>query len=229
MSRLAFVQLTKSYAHRGQLTEAVRTIDLVVHDRQFVTIIGPNGCGKSTLLKIAAGVIHNYDGSLHSRGRISYLPQQLSLLPWKSVLQNLMLPLAIHNQPKADTAARKLLKDFGLGDYAQSYPHQLSGGMQQKLALLRAVINKPDILLLDEPFSALDAITRTKSQFWLSELLATSKATVLMVTHDIREAILLSDKIIVMSGQPGQIAAEIKVPSKTHWPKLQSRLEKLLI
>ncbi len=239
MSRLAFSGVSKSYARDGQTFEAVRAIDLTLTDQEFVTIIGPNGCGKSTLLKIAAGIIETYDGRLEHRGRISYVPQNLSLLPWKTVLSNLMLPLAIHNQPKALHAATKLLKQFGLDDYAQAYPHQLSGGMQQKLTMLRAVISKPDILLLDEPFSSLDAITRAKTQLWLSELLASAKATVLMVTHDIREAVLLSDRVVVISGQPGMIVADITVPlqrPRTHAQlssaqclKLQNRLEKLLI
>lgn len=238
MNRLVLTDISKTFKAERSV-EVLNKANLALHPGEFVSLIGPNGCGKSTLLKIAAGITKQTEGLVESDGKISYLPQQLSLLPWKTVRQNLSLPLAIKGQKISEKRLGALLKKFGLSDFTDVYPSGLSGGMQQKLALLRAIIHKPEILLLDEPFSALDAITRSRMQLWLIKLLNENKLSVVMVTHDIREAILLSDRILVMSPRPGSIIKEIKIPFprprttsvllRPEAKKLYTRLEDLLV
>lgn len=207
---------------KGQQTLAtLSSIDLTVDVGEFVTVIGPSGCGKSTLFNIIAGVdqptsgVVAIDGDANSEraGKTGYMPQQPLLLPWRTVEENVMLGLDVRRIPRrqAQEEAHELLKRFGLADFAQNYPATLSGGMRQRVALLRTVLFNSTFLLLDEPFGALDALTRLALQMWLLDLWQTFSASVLFITHDVREAILLSDRIYVLSARPARVLRVVQV------------------
>lgn len=205
--------ICKRYKNGPNELEVLISINFSIKKGEFVCIIGPNGSGKSTLLKIIAGISKPTSGRLKLDARISYLPQQPSLLPWRSTLQNLLLPDDLQKGSDKNTGlrAKKLMEEFDLAAFAGFYPHALSGGMQQKAALLRTVLQKPDLILLDEPFSALDAITRLELQKWLLNLWQKSRPGVICVTHDIREAIFLADTIYVLSERPGAVKKKVAV------------------
>jgi ABC-type nitrate/sulfonate/bicarbonate transport system ATPase subunit len=200
---------------------AVEDIDLVVRGGEFVSLIGPSGCGKSTLFNIVAGLddptggqVMIGGGDLADRlGATSYMPQHDALLPWRRVLDNVVLPLELQGVPRrqARLRARPLLERFGLGEFGSAWPWQLSGGMRQRAAFLRTVMSGRSLMLLDEPFGALDGITRADLQVWLSEVWSEYKTTVLLVTHDITEAVFLSDRVFVMTPRPGRIACVLDV------------------
>ncbi|HYK87021.1 MAG TPA: ABC transporter ATP-binding protein [Ktedonobacteraceae bacterium] len=204
-----------------QTLATLSSIDLTVDVGEFVTVIGPSGCGKSTLFNIIAGVdqptsgVVAIDGDVHSEraGKSGYMPQQPLLLPWRTVEENVMLGLDVRRVPRkqAQEEAHELLKRFGLADFAQNYPATLSGGMRQRVALLRTVLFNSTFLLLDEPFGALDALTRLSLQMWLLDLWQTISASVLFITHDVREAILLSDRIYVLSARPARVLRVVQV------------------
>jgi NitT/TauT family transport system ATP-binding protein len=208
-----------------QMLATLSSIDLTVNVGEFVTVIGPSGCGKSTLFNIIAGVdqptsgVVAIDGDAYSEraGKSGYMPQQPLLLPWRTVEENVMLGLDVRRVPRkqAQEEAHELLKRFGLADFAQNYPTTLSGGMRQRVALLRTVLFNSTFLLLDEPFGALDALTRLSLQMWLLDLWQTFSASVLFITHDVREAILLSDRIYVLSARPAHVmrVVEVDLPS----------------
>lgn len=195
-------------------TPALRPVDLVLRDGEFVSIVGPSGCGKSTLFNIIAGLIPATTGRIFldsidisgKTGLVGYMLQKDLLLPWKSVLENITLGLELHGVPR-DTArarARALLQRYGLAEFERHYPHALSGGMRQRVALMRTLLFARDVLLLDEPFGALDAQTRFLMQQWLLDVWHENRRTVLFITHDVDEAIFLSDRVIVMSARPGE-------------------------
>ncbi|HZL08230.1 MAG TPA: ABC transporter ATP-binding protein [Candidatus Dormibacteraeota bacterium] len=220
--------MAKTY-HR---VEALSSINLTFNKQEVTVIIGPNGSGKSTLLKLLAGIEQPSSGKVIGLGQTAYLPQQLSLLPWRTVRQNLQLPGDISGlaPAKSQTKITKLLKDFDLLEFESLYPHQLSGGMQQKLSLLRTVLTNRPMMLLDEPFAALDAITRLEMQRWLLELKRRTGCGIICVTHDIREAVFLADTIYVLSPRPGTIKQKFKVPSKpADQAKLETQLYNLLV
>ena len=214
---LTIQHLTKSFDELSILED----ISLTVKKKEFVSLIGPSGCGKSTLFHILAGVEKQTAGDFlleskmikDSRGRFGYMPQEASLLPWKTVLDNVMLGLRIKGtSPHAGKEkAFELLERFNLEEFANSYPYTLSGGMQQRVALLRTVLFHPSFLLLDEPFGSLDALTRQDAQLWLMDVCKTFDSSVLFITHDIQEAILLSDRIYVLSNRPAKVIAEVTV------------------
>ena len=213
--------VSKTYRDGRKSLETLASIDLVVNAGEFVTVIGPSGCGKSTLFNIVAGVdqptsgVVAIDGDTTGAraGKSGYMPQQPLLLPWRSVEENVMLGLDVRRVPhkKAQFEARELLKRFGLAEFAQNYPATLSGGMRQRVALLRTVLFNSAFLLLDEPFGALDALTRLSLQMWLLELWQTFHSSVLFITHDVREAILLSDRIYVLSSRPARVLRVVEV------------------
>jgi ABC-type nitrate/sulfonate/bicarbonate transport system ATPase subunit len=186
-----------------------------------VTVIGPSGSGKSTLFNIVAGIEEptsgiiaiNGDADAKRAGKAGYMPQQPLLLPWRSVEENVMLGLDVRHVPrkKAQQEASELLKRFGLAEFAQHYPATLSGGMRQRVALLRTILFNQSFLLLDEPFGALDALTRLSLQMWLLDLWQTFHSSVLFITHDVREAILLSDRIYVLSARPALVLRVVEV------------------
>ncbi len=216
--------VTKIYRDGRQTLDTLASIDLTVNAGEFVTVIGPSGCGKSTLFNIVAGVDQPTGGTVAidgdaqgaRAGKAGYMPQLPLLLPWRTVAENVMLGLDVRRMPrkKAEVQAHKLLKRFGLADFTHHYPATLSGGMRQRVALLRTVLFNSSFLLLDEPFGALDALTRLSLQMWLLDLWQTFHSSVLFITHDVREAILLSDRIYVLSSRPAKVVriTEVELP-----------------
>ena len=213
--------ISKVYARNS--VRALDGIDLQVHDGEFVSIIGPSGCGKSTLLQIAAGLIPATDGELRLQGTpivgprddIGMMFQQATLLPWRTALQNVLLPIEIrfgakHARTRTDTA-HALLRLVGVDDFAAAYPGELSGGMAQRVAVCRMLITEPAVLLLDEPFGALDELTRDRMNEELQRICMERNATAMMVTHSIPEAVFLADRVVIMSARPGRIAEVVEV------------------
>lgn len=220
----------------------LKNINLKVKEQEFLTILGPSGCGKSTLLHIFAGLNQPSSGRAYCQGdkitgpahnRVMMM-QQAALFPWLNIEKNVAFGLKTRNIKKKErlNLARSELERVGLGDVFQAYPHQLSGGMQQRAALARSLVLKPDILLMDEPFSALDEQTRFKLQQDLVELWQEIGMTVIFVTHSIREALLTSQRIIVMSSNPGQFKTEYKLnnpyPRRVGQPEIVKLEEKIL-
>lgn len=193
-------------------------IHMHLDEGEFVSIVGPSGCGKSTLFHHISGIMTPEKGSVLIRGedhtgragRVSYMYQKDLLMPWKKVVDNVALPLRLKGLSKKEARERalELFELFGLEGFEKSYPYQLSGGMRQRASLLRTYLYSSDILLLDEPFGGLDAITRARLQDWLLELLARLDVAVLFITHDIEEALYLSDRIYVLSDRPAEIRKE---------------------
>lgn len=200
---------------KGIPVQALKDISLQIETGQFVTVLGPSGCGKSTLLKIVAGLIPPTTGKLEifgdpivePRQDIGIVFQSALLLDWRTVFENVMVPVEVLKLPRAkyEEQARQLLKLAGLERFANNYPSELSGGMQQRVAICRALVFDPEILLLDEPFGALDAMTRDYMNLELARIWQATRKTVLLITHSIREAVFLSDRVYVMSPSPGQI------------------------
>ena len=202
-------------------TYAVHDVSLHVGDGEFVSIVGPSGCGKSTLLNMISGLVEPdrgeiiIEGSSEGKrlGRSSYMYQKDLLLPWAKIIDNVSLSLRLKGMGKK--AARNEVKDlfeiFGLDEFMFKYPFQLSGGMRQRAALMRTYVDGKSLLLLDEPFGGLDAITKAKMQDWLLEVQRELKATILFITHDIEEAIYLSDRVYIMTDRPSEIKEEIEV------------------
>lgn len=188
---------------------------------EFVSFVGPSGCGKTTLLKMAAGLIAPTEGQIHYRGTgraiapgaYGFVFQGAALLPWRTVLENVMLPAVILGLPMKEAKARalQLLELVHLGRVAASYPNQLSGGMQQRASIARALLHDPQVLFMDEPFGALDAMTREQLNMELQRISRDQQKTVLFVTHDIEEAVLLSDRVLVFSRGPGRLVATLRI------------------
>lgn len=209
-------------ARMGAGVEALSGIDLEIHRHEFVAVVGPSGCGKSTLLRLAAGLIFPTDGTVEMFGRsiteppdgVGIVFQKPTLLPWLSVTDNVLFPLR-HKFGRAGAEdvgrARELVALVGLGGFENRMPDELSGGMQQRAAIARALLLDPDILLMDEPFSALDALTREEMGFELQKIWAQRPKTVLFITHSVSEAVLLSDRVFVMSARPGRIVEILNV------------------
>jgi len=209
------------YREDEEVYPVLADINLSVEEGEFICIIGPSGCGKTTLFNILVGLDKPDQGEIIlkgeditcTKGHIAYMPQKDLLFPWRTIIENLLLGVEIS---KGDLkAARKEAEDliplFGLEGFADSYPDQLSGGMRQRAALLRTVLTHHDILALDEPFGALDALTRSKMQEWILSIQAELNKTILFVTHDIEEAITLADRVIVLNGRPSKITKELTV------------------
>jgi len=200
---------------------ALDGINLSIRKNEFIAIIGPSGCGKSTLFNILAGISRESSGSIlingealtDRRGVTSYMPQDNALLPWRRVLDNAILGLEMEgvDRKRAREEARALLGLFGLEGFESAYVWQLSGGMRQRVALMRTLLKRKEIILLDEPFGALDALTRNVMQNWMLKIRDSFQGTFVLVTHDIEEAILLADRIYVMSARPGKIIGEVAV------------------
>ena len=203
------------------LLEALAEATFSVQANEFVCVIGPSGCGKSTLLRILGGLVPPTGGRLFFDGepltgpqrRIGFAFQHANLMPWRSALHNVSLPLEIQGVPKKDAERRadELLQRVGLSDFSEALPRDLSGGMRQRVSLARALVYDPDVLLLDEPFGALDALTRERMSWELLDLWRLKRKTVIMVTHSIQEAILLSDRVLTMSPRPGRIEREVTI------------------
>jgi len=201
--------------------EVLNAVSLTVGRQEFVTLLGPSGCGKSTLCNIVAGLVPPDEGWIlldgvplnGARGRIAYMQQKDLLLPWRSVIDNSILGLEVQGTPRrvARTAARDLLRRFGLAGFERAYPARLSGGMRQRVALVRTLLCEKDLLVLDEPFGALDAMTRSAMQGFLLQLREEFGRTVLFITHDVEEAVLLSDRIYLLTARPARVRAEVDV------------------
>jgi len=205
--------------------EVLRNVSLRVAPGERVAILGPSGCGKTTLLRILLGLESHDGGSVRScLSRAGYLPQDVLLLPWKTVAENVALPLQIAGEPRKHRQAAVIerLPRFGLAGFAGAYPHELSGGMRQRAALLRAVVAGAESLVFDEPFGALDTLTRHRLQGWVVELMDELDQTLVFVTHDLDEAIVLSKRIIVLTARPASVLGEreIRVP----WSEREARL-----
>ncbi len=218
----------------GMKHVALDHIDLEVGEHEAVVLVGASGCGKTTLLRIISGIERATGGELTLRGDavtgprrdVGVVFQEPRLMPWLTVRENVRLALLKLAPAEQDAAIVRLLRDVGLSDFAEALPRQLSGGMAQRVAIARALARKPQVLLLDEPFSALDSFTRMKLQDHLGLLWEKSRFTLILVTHDIDEAVTLSDRIVVMRGQPGRIYREIEVdlprPRRRTAPEFQA-------
>jgi NitT/TauT family transport system ATP-binding protein len=216
--------VSKAYRPAGKPSfVAVQDIDLEVPTGRFVSVVGPSGCGKSTLLALVSGLIRPTTGGIELLGRpvtairtdVGFIFQRDALLPWRTVRENVLLPLRFHGMPRrdADERVRGWVARVGLAPFADSYPHELSGGMRKRAQLAQSLVADPPVLLMDEPFSALDVQTRNLMENELLSLWGAANKTVLFITHDLEEAIALSDEIVVMTAGPaGRIKARYPVP-----------------
>ncbi len=220
---LVLERVAKSFGRAGRARQAVSDLDLRVDHGRFVCLIGPSGCGKSTVLRLAAGLVKADSGSVQLFGedvalarrekRIGYVPQSPALLAWRSVLDNVRFPLEVNrNAPVSPTRSpEELLGALGLGDVLHRHPAELSGGMQQRVAIARAVAFGPSVRLMDEPFSAVDEMTRESLRHELLAVWQADQRLVLFVTHSVIEAVVLADEVVVLSARPGRVAARIPV------------------
>ena len=219
---IAASEVSKTYQTRSGPVHAVAGASFTAAEGQFISLLGPSGCGKSTLLMMLAGLELPTTGALRLAGEAVSGPrrdtgiifQDATLLPWKSVLENVLFPLEILRLPLNDYRERamELIHRVGLAGFETKRPHELSGGMRQRVAICRALVHDPKVLLMDEPFSALDAITRDQMNVVLSELLERYRKTVIFVTHSIREAVYLSDRVLVMGGRPSSFMMDLTIP-----------------
>jgi ABC-type nitrate/sulfonate/bicarbonate transport system ATPase subunit len=222
MSRLEIKNLTQTFDQKNTSLRVLDGLNFSVDDGQFVALLGPSGCGKSTLFNIISGLLVPDTGEIYlnderiygNTGDFAYMQQKDLLLPWRTVLRNVLIGPEIHDEPlnTAKVEARQRLAQLGLSGFENSYPMQLSGGMRQRVALVRTLLFRKEILLLDEPFGALDAMTRTVMQSILLDIWSESRQTVLLITHDVEEALLLADKIYVLTARPATLKAEVPVP-----------------
>lgn len=210
--------VTMSYHTLDGETQAIKNLSLDVRRGEFVSIVGPSGCGKSTLLSLISGLLKPYSGEIFidnepvtgTSNNVGYMPQRDHLFEWRTILKNTTLGLEIQNKLNKETLknAERLLEEYGLGEFKYYYPKQLSGGMRQRAALIRTLAASPEILLLDEPFSALDYQTRLaiSEEIWV--IIKKEKKTAILVTHDIAEAVSMSDRVIVLTQRPGEVKSE---------------------
>lgn len=218
--------LSKSFSQKGKAVIALQNVNLYLQPREFVCIVGASGCGKSTLLNIIAGLVQPCSGKVLVDGEVVPGPgadrgmvfQSYTLYPWLTVAGNIAFGLKLRRLPRAEIKQRVAyyLDVVGLTKFAKAYPKQLSGGMKQRVAIARALANEPEVLLMDEPFGALDAQTKEQMQKFLLELWEQTHTTILMITHDLEEAVFLSQRIYVMSAHPGQIKQDFQVPLPEH-------------
>jgi NitT/TauT family transport system ATP-binding protein len=220
--KLHIHNVSKTYSSDGNEVKAIDEIDLKIRNKEFATLLGPSGCGKSTLLRIVAGLTKPTHGIVRLDGKVIGGPgqdrgmvfQSYTLFPWLTVKENMQFGLEISGVPKVEQEriAQEFVEKVGLKGFERMYPKGLSGGMKQRVAIARALANNPAILLLDEPFGALDAQTRALMQELLTQVWEELHKTILFVTHDVEEAIFLSDRVFIMTARPGKIKAEIDIP-----------------
>jgi NitT/TauT family transport system ATP-binding protein len=223
MSDIVVQGVSKVFAEGETEVEALRAISLEIEQGEFVSIIGPSGCGKSTLLRIVGGLLPPGSGAVLVAGRspveaqrrkdVGFVFQQPALLDWRTVKDNVELPLQLNRGASRPPlcSIEAMLQLVGLSDFARAYPYQLSGGMQQRVAIARALIFDPSLLLMDEPFGALDEITRDGMRYELLRIWSQARKTVLFVTHSIPEAVILSDRVVIMSARPGCILETLRI------------------
>jgi sulfonate transport system ATP-binding protein len=243
MELVAVRDLGKSYPVAGGAVDALRHLDLSIRQGECVTLLGPSGCGKSTLLQVIAGLVEGYDGEVVVEGRAITGPgaergmvfQDHRLFPWMTALENVRI--ALDNAPlsarEKTEQALAHLSLVGLEGFEQAYPGQLSGGMAQRVAIARALVSRPRVLLLDEPFGALDAITRAYMQSELARIRERENITMVFVTHDVDEAIYLGDRVVVMARRPGRIRSEVPVdiarPRRRTDPAFNALKDRILV
>jgi len=206
--------ISKQFSHRFKTVEALKEISFFVKDGEFVCLVGPSGCGKSTLLSLIAGLEKSTSGTITSFGKIGYIFQEPTLFPWLNVWDNIAFSLSMNGKPREyiQKQVPVYLDLVQLTEFSHAFPHQLSGGMKQKVALVRALIRRPSILLMDEPFSSVDTITRENLYLDLQKIWKLTKTTIIFVTHNVREAVCLGDRVLVMSSRPGHIVKNIRIP-----------------
>jgi ABC-type nitrate/sulfonate/bicarbonate transport system ATPase subunit len=219
--RIEFIHISKTFSGVDRDVPALEDVSFKVMPGEFVTIIGASGSGKSTMFNLVVGLLEPDAGTIlidghkpESRGgMVGYMPQRDLLLPWRSVLDNAIIPLELQGAPKRESRqkALEMLPHFGLETFENEYPSALSGGMRQRAALLRTWLMGRSTLLLDEPFGALDALTRKELQKWLLGVWQEFGRTVMFITHDVEEAVYLADRVIVLSARPGRIKCELKI------------------
>lgn len=218
-NKIALKNVSKSFEDK----EILKDISIEVNQGEIVAILGPSGSGKSTIFNILTDIINADKGTVEVNGDISYMYQKDMMVPWKKVIDNVGIPLVFKGKSKKEARedVSKYIKEFGLDGFEYNYPSQLSGGMKQRANFLKSYLTSNDIMLLDEPFGALDSMTRRKMQQWLMDLIAKMKSTILFITHDIDEAIYLADKIYVISQKPAVIKGEVRVDlQKSDYEKL---------
>jgi len=219
---LQVTDIHKSFNRRRLGLPVLEGVTLRVEQGEFVSIVGPSGCGKSTLFHIIGGLVQPDSGEVWmngqevtgERGHISFMPQQPALFPWRTIEDNVILAQEVKGISKREARkdAREWIAKVGLSGFEKAYPHMLSGGMQQRAAFLRALLSPEELMCLDEPFSALDALTRSDMQRWLLDMWEENRRSILLITHNIEEALLLSNRIYVFSSRPGTVLQEIEVP-----------------
>ncbi len=219
--RIELRRVSKTFMGDSRIVPALRDVSFRVMPGEFVTIIGASGSGKSTLFNLCEGLLEPDEGTIlidgqdsGSRlGRLGYMPQRDLLLPWRSVLDNVVVPLDVQGVPREESRPRAhdMLQHFGLETFEHDFPAALSGGMRQRVALLRTWLSGCDTLLLDEPFGALDALTRKELQDWLLTVWQEFGRTVVFITHDVEEAVYLADRVVVLSSRPGTVKRELEV------------------
>ncbi len=221
MSKIRVHDLSHHFSQKGAHLQVLNRINIDIKTGQIVALIGPSGCGKSTLFNVVSGILPLQTGEIHynekpiqsKTGLFGYMQQKDLLLPWRTVLRNVLIGPEIQKKPLSSAIkdAQQLLIQLGLERFAQNYPAQLSGGMRQRVALIRTLLFRKDTLLLDEPFGALDAMTRTMMQSILLDLWEKEKQTILLITHDLEEALIMADKIFVLTARPATIKAQVDV------------------
>lgn len=228
---LRIKNLKKIYHTAKQETLAVENFSFDINEGEFIAIVGPSGCGKSTILSVLCGLEEKSSGEiiLNNNSKIGYMLQQDSLFEWRNILNNCLLGLEINNNLNEENKNRviELLNTYGLKDFTYSYPDNLSGGMRQRVALIRTLANNPDLLLLDEPFSALDYQSRLAISDDIYNILKKEKKTMIMVTHDIAEAISMCDKVIVLSGRPAVIKNVYNIELENKSTPINNRKDKM--
>ncbi len=208
-----FRQVAKRFANG---TQALQGFDLTLQGGQLTSLLGPSGCGKSTALRLIAGLEQTSAGTVENsfqKHELSYVFQEPTLMPWATVSENVSLPLRVRNTPSAAMQVKvaETLKKVGLSDFASAYPRQLSGGMKMRASIARALVTQPKVLLMDEPFAALDEITRSKLNTDLLALQSQEKLSIVFVTHSVYESVFLSDRIVVLSDRPGRVIGEVLI------------------
>ena len=234
---IAIDGLTVTFSSKRATVTALEDIDLRVADGEFVSIAGPSGCGKSTLLKVVAGLTDASSGDVRLRGtrvqgpqrEIGYVFQRAALLEWRSVRKNILLQAEMRGMPRqvAQQRCDQLIEMTGLTGFEQALPHELSGGMQQRVSLCRALLHQPRVLLMDEPFGALDALTREKMNVELHRIWRETGTTVVLVTHSVAEAVYLANRVVVMSPRPGRIieTLDVDLPAERDYGETMERPE----
>jgi len=223
---ISLSQVNKCFPMGKETFTALEDISLHVESGEAVALLGPSGCGKSTILKMIAGMLEPSSGTVEVTETVGMMMQDDMLLPWRTVLENACLPLEVRDKqllPEGKAKAQSLLPRFGLSGFGDSLPEQLSGGMRQRAALLRTVMGGGSCWLLDEPFARLDALTKEELQLWLKELRQSYRPAMLLVTHDVEEAITLCDRIYLMGTRPGRIIGELPVEGEGHLLKQKIR------